>query len=120
MNILTRKTNRILLNNNSKSAFKPRLQYFFYALIISIGISGCAFDSHQIKTYRISKILKKSTINQDHFTGFALYDQGKKKMICQENADKYFTPASNIKLFTFYTALQMLGDSICHPELLSS
>lgn len=57
-------------------------------------------------------MFKKSTINKNHFTGFALYDQDKKKMIYEWNAAQYFTPASNTKLFTFYTALQMLGDSI--------
>ncbi|WP_232335683.1 D-alanyl-D-alanine carboxypeptidase/D-alanyl-D-alanine-endopeptidase [Mucilaginibacter arboris] len=72
-------------------------------------LSSC---SHQITKHKISRIFKNSTINKDHFTGFALYDQEKKKMIYEENADKYFTPASNTKLFTFYTALQMLGDSV--------
>jgi D-alanyl-D-alanine carboxypeptidase/D-alanyl-D-alanine-endopeptidase (penicillin-binding protein 4) len=91
-----------------KPVFKPIFKYFFYALIISV-VSGCA---HQITKHKISRIFKKSTINQDHFTGFALYNQDKNKMIYEQNADKYFTPASNTKLFTFYTALQMLGDSL--------
>ncbi|HVV55314.1 MAG TPA: D-alanyl-D-alanine carboxypeptidase, partial [Mucilaginibacter sp.] len=51
-------------------------------------------------------------IVNDHFTGFALYDMDAKKMIYERNADKYYTPASNTKLFTFYTCLRMLGDSI--------
>jgi D-alanyl-D-alanine carboxypeptidase/D-alanyl-D-alanine-endopeptidase (penicillin-binding protein 4) len=51
-------------------------------------------------------------IVKDHFTGFALYDMDAKKMIYELNSDKYFTPASNTKLFTFYTCLKMLGDSI--------
>ncbi|HWD90270.1 MAG TPA: D-alanyl-D-alanine carboxypeptidase [Mucilaginibacter sp.] len=57
-------------------------------------------------------MFKHSLIVKDHFTGFALYDLDEKHMIYELNSDKYFTPASNTKLFTFYTCLRMLGDSI--------
>jgi D-alanyl-D-alanine carboxypeptidase/D-alanyl-D-alanine-endopeptidase (penicillin-binding protein 4) len=67
---------------------------------------------HGIKKRKIKKQFKHSRIMQDHFTGFALYDLDDQKMIYELNADKYFIPASNTKLFTFYTALKMLGDSI--------
>ena len=65
-----------------------------------------------IKKRKIKKLFKHSQIVNDHFTGFALYDLDEKKMIYELNADKYFIPASNTKLFTFYTCLKMLGDSI--------
>ena len=84
---------------------------FFYLLIISMLAAGCAQVQH-IARHKIKRLVKRSAINQDHLTGFALYDPAKQKMIYAENADKHFTPASNTKLFTFYTALQMLGDSI--------
>ncbi|WP_419801371.1 D-alanyl-D-alanine carboxypeptidase/D-alanyl-D-alanine-endopeptidase [Mucilaginibacter sp.] len=87
---------------------QSKLAYCFYAIIFA-SITGC---SHQITQHKISKIFNNSAINQNHFTGFALYDQDKRKMIFAQNESKYFTPASNTKLFTFYTALQMLGDSI--------
>ncbi|HWZ02795.1 MAG TPA: D-alanyl-D-alanine carboxypeptidase [Mucilaginibacter sp.] len=69
-------------------------------------------DARHIRKRKIKKQFKHSAILNDHFTGFALYDLDDKKMIWQQNADKYFTPASNAKLFTFYTCLKMLGDSI--------
>jgi D-alanyl-D-alanine carboxypeptidase/D-alanyl-D-alanine-endopeptidase (penicillin-binding protein 4) len=72
---------------------------------------GCSSAGH-IPKRKIEKQLEQSVILNDHFTGFALYDLDKKEMIWQQNADKYFTPASNTKLFTFYACLKMLGDSI--------
>ncbi len=57
-------------------------------------------------------MLRSSEILNDHFTGFALYDLSKRKMISGQNEDKYFTPASNTKLFTFYAGLKLLKDSI--------
>ena len=48
---------------------------------------------------------------QDH-TGFALYDLEKQKSIYEYKSDHYFTPASNTKIFTFFSCLALLGDSV--------
>src|SRR6185312_9708360 len=69
-------------------------------------------DAGHIKKRKVKKLFKHSAILNNHFTGFALYDLDEKKMIYEQNADKYFIPASNTKLFTYYTCLRMLGDSI--------
>lgn len=69
-------------------------------------------NAGKIRKRKIRKLFKHSLIVNDHFTGFALYDMDEKKMIYELNSAKYFTPASNTKLFTFYTCLKMLGDSI--------
>lgn len=62
-----------------------------------------------------SQLIQKRIRALDHdlqqHSGFALYDPQQKKMLVQHQADKYFTPASNTKIFTLYTALQVLGDS---------
>jgi D-alanyl-D-alanine carboxypeptidase/D-alanyl-D-alanine-endopeptidase (penicillin-binding protein 4) len=47
-----------------------------------------------------------------HHAGFVLYDPEKQKTMYTYKGDRYFTPASNIKVFTLFTALQVLGDSI--------
>ncbi|MBF9251970.1 D-alanyl-D-alanine carboxypeptidase [Pontibacter sp. 172403-2] len=56
--------------------------------------------------------IEESEKRMHDFIGFALYDPQMNQMVVSHNADKYFVPASNTKLFTFYTCLNMLGDSI--------
>ena len=61
---------------------------------------------------KLAKNLKRTEIKfQDHI-GFMLYDPEKRKTLADFNAEKYFTPASNTKIFTFFSAIQLLGDSI--------
>lgn len=78
--------------------------------IILVGIqTGC---SPALRKGSVKKLFTVSPVVNDHFTGFALYDMDEHKMVYELNSDKYYTPASNTKLFTFYTCLKMLGDSI--------
>src|ERR1700758_3419165 len=85
---------------------------FTITLFCSLWMLHLLAYGHPIKKRKIKKLFKHSAIMKDHFTGFALYDLDNKKMIYEINAEKYFTPASNTKLFTFYTCLKMLGDSV--------
>jgi serine-type D-Ala-D-Ala carboxypeptidase/endopeptidase (penicillin-binding protein 4) len=59
----------------------------------------------------IVKEVKKAELDLKEHAGFALYDLSAKKYLIDYKSDKYFTPASNTKIFTFYSSLQMLGDS---------
>jgi len=68
--------------------------------------------SRNLHKHAVAKLFDQSLVLNDHFTGFALYDMDQQKMIYEQNDDQYFTPASNTKLFTFYTCLRLLGDSI--------
>ena len=54
----------------------------------------------------------ESPVFGQSFTGFALYDTERDEMVYEYQADKYYTPASNTKIFTLYASLMLLGDSI--------
>jgi serine-type D-Ala-D-Ala carboxypeptidase/endopeptidase (penicillin-binding protein 4) len=86
----------------------------FYTIIFTVILLFFSNWLHAggIHRHRIKKLFKHSKILNDHFTGFALYDLDNQKMVYELNDDKYYTPASNTKLFTWYTCLRMLGDSI--------
>ena len=63
---------------------------------------------HQTASYQIdtSPVFSKS------FTGFVLYHPEKDTILDALLSDKYFTPASNTKLFTCYTALKIFGEKM--------
>jgi len=60
----------------------------------------------------ITKSLKESSDQLHNHTGFVLYDPLKKETLVSFQGDKYFTPASNTKIFTLYAGLKILGDSV--------
>lgn len=79
-----------------------------HVLLIGILIVACSPVSKQALTKRFISLETKL---QDH-TGFMLYDPEQKKEMYSFQSEKYFTPASNTKIFTFYTSLMVLGDSV--------
>jgi serine-type D-Ala-D-Ala carboxypeptidase/endopeptidase (penicillin-binding protein 4) len=87
--------------------------HIFRSLIATLTISflliGCSS----------TRITQNSITNQLHdnvfkasFTGLIIIDPENAETIIDYNADKYFIPASNIKLYTFYAGLKTLGDSV--------
>ncbi|MEO5583601.1 MAG: D-alanyl-D-alanine carboxypeptidase [Saprospiraceae bacterium] len=60
----------------------------------------------------LSSLLEQSPVFNNHFTGFVLFDPVMQKTIYSMNGDKYFTPASNTKILTLYTALMLLPDTL--------
>jgi len=71
-----------------------------------------ACSPNRVISKKLNNEFKNAATLKKYHVGFALYDKDKKEMIYQKNADKYFTPASNTKLFTFYAGLKIAPDSI--------
>jgi serine-type D-Ala-D-Ala carboxypeptidase/endopeptidase (penicillin-binding protein 4) len=79
-------------------------------LSILIFFSACT-PSERLRE-PVSSFFEKESIFADHFTGFSLYDPFQGKIIYEYNGDHFFTPASNTKILTLYSALTTFGDSL--------
>jgi len=75
-------------------------------IIFLITISSCG------TTYKLKRDFNKSHNESEFFKGFVLFNPKSGKHIINHNGAKFFTPASNVKLFTFYSAYKTLGDSL--------
>lgn len=62
------------------------------------------------KRYITKEVIRLEEELKEH-TGFLVYDPVSKKNLVEHQSDRYFTPASNTKIFTFYSSLKLLGDS---------
>src|SRR6476646_5047297 len=90
-----------------------KINIYTLSVALILFITSCAVKKSVVVPYQnISNELKMSTVNQKHQVGFIIKELGSTKNMVEQEADHYFTPASNTKLYTFYTALNMLGDSI--------
>lgn len=86
------------------------LRQFGLLMLVAVYFASCA--PNKIIANKVKKEFKNSKVINQYQVGFALFDMSKKEMIYQRDADKYFTPASNTKLFTYYAGLKMAPDSI--------
>lgn len=83
--------------------------FIFLAFTLSICLlTSCS--TNKIISKKVAKEFKNSQVIKQYQVGFALYNPADKKMVFQKDADKYFTPASNTKLYTFFASLKMLPD----------
>ncbi len=94
----------------------PLLISFCVSILLVAGCSRRIMIPDQ-GNKQIRKELAETGLMHDQYTGFALYDPVAHHMIYQINADKYFVPASNTKIFTLYTAVSLLPDSLPALEI---
>ena len=64
------------------------------------------------KLTRNTQTSLSSSFYDNQFTGLLIFDGDANDTLYKYNSQKYFTPASNTKIFTLYTALQFLPKNI--------
>ncbi|MGH2644901.1 MAG: D-alanyl-D-alanine carboxypeptidase, partial [Chitinophagaceae bacterium] len=78
-------------------------------LTVVVFISSCSI-THSLQKNASANLTGQPCL-QHAYVGICIYDPVHNKYIYEHDADKYFTPASNTKLYTFYTGLNYIGDS---------
>jgi D-alanyl-D-alanine carboxypeptidase/D-alanyl-D-alanine-endopeptidase (penicillin-binding protein 4) len=84
------------------------LKKAFILLLTILFFSSC-------KTTKIKRNINKkisTPFYKNQFTGIYIYDLLTDKVVYNYQGEKYFTPASNTKIFTLFTGLALLPDSI--------
>lgn len=95
-------SNRIIITSH---------QLIFYCLMFLGSLQQSCSVSSRIGHQAKRLLLEDSTIRTGQ-TGIAVYDLANNRYLYQYQGDRYFLPASNMKLFTTYAALEYLGDSL--------
>lgn len=84
------------------------MQKFFFHITCLLFFCSCAAQKVQHKNSPLSELLADTTFRNAHL-GVSVYDPGSKKYVYTYQADKYFVPASNVKIATCYAAIKYLG-----------
>lgn len=89
-----------------------KISFLFYSVIFLGGnlFSACGVSTRMSKTAHRT-ILRDSTIQQAHI-GISIYEPSTGKYLFNYQSDKYFIPASNTKLFSLYTGMKYMPDSL--------
>jgi len=86
------------------------INHWLSCLLLLAFISSCSV-SKQINKQAQAILLSDTAISTGHI-GISIYEPATDTYWYNYNADKYFIPASNTKLFTLYAGMKYLGDSL--------
>lgn len=83
---------------------------FFLCCILTV-LLGCSSTQLNKNQKNVNAILT-SNFYDNQFTGVLIVDTQNRDTLIALNPGKYFTPASNVKIFTLYAGLQIIPDKM--------
>ncbi|QEH40172.1 D-alanyl-D-alanine carboxypeptidase/D-alanyl-D-alanine-endopeptidase [Chitinophaga sp. XS-30] len=87
------------------------MRSFLFSIIAFLITTAALAQPKNIRKWADEELLRKKDIRNAH-TGICIMDAATGKYWLQYQDDKFFTPASNTKIFTLFTGLELLGDSL--------
>jgi len=88
-------------------------RYPFHICLVLLATLTLLFSScASFKTRQLDSRINQSDKLADHFVGLVIFDPLTNEYLYENAPDRYFTPASNTKLFTFLAGLKLLSDSL--------
>jgi serine-type D-Ala-D-Ala carboxypeptidase/endopeptidase (penicillin-binding protein 4) len=95
-----------------KASFLKGHSLNFYILNFSflLVLSSCT-TSRNLQTTKVQSLINDPALINAH-VGISIFDPETNQYIYNHQGNKYFVPASNIKIPTLYAAMKHLGDSI--------
>lgn len=92
------------------------MRHYFVLVLGLLGFLFSACNTARVLPRKAHKTLHEylgeSPVLSKSYTGFALFDPEEGQMLFQQYGDRYFTPASNTKIFTLFATLKILQDSL--------
>ncbi len=93
------------------SAGKSKIKYILtVAWLPALFFPSCSVQ-HQIAKSAKANVINDATLQTAHI-GISIFDPAENKYLYNYQGDKYFVPASNIKIPTCFAAMKYLGDSL--------
>ncbi|MEO5997663.1 MAG: D-alanyl-D-alanine carboxypeptidase [Chitinophagaceae bacterium] len=94
------------------------MNHTLFSIFIVAFLAGCSTPAHIIESDKNmnKKTEKKELWQQPEFQnahiGICVYDVAANNYLYSYQGDKYFVPASNVKIFTLYAGMKFLKDSL--------
>jgi D-alanyl-D-alanine carboxypeptidase/D-alanyl-D-alanine-endopeptidase (penicillin-binding protein 4) len=81
------------------------------AVLLLVVFSGCS-STRTVSAKKNSPRFENDSLLHNAHVGISIYDAGSKKFLYQYQSDKYFVPASNIKIVSCYAGMKYLDSLI--------